>query len=166
MKYKGKVVSGSSLLTILGVICFATVLVAGAIVFTSASWTNTVPSSAGSVAKPATGNGVDLPSNPAIGQAYTFRLTVTPNIDTSTGTVTVTITATGIVLGDVVLKYDSAHDGNYATTLTGSLVSTTITYTVTGSGSIAWTHGTPVNYDFQITYNTANTYSCQGNAGA
>lgn len=166
MKYKGKAIAGSNLLTILGVVCFATIVVAAAITFTAVNWTNTVPSAPGAVTKGLTGDGTNLPDNPAISTAYTFRLNVTSNIDTTVGSVVITITDPTILAANVTLIYDADNNGLYAeTALTPVVGSGVLTFTI-GAGALVWTATQSYNYDFQITYNNAGSYAVSAYATA
>lgn len=166
MKINRKVISGSSILTILGVVCFATVMVAAAIMFSSAIWMNTVPSGAGAVAQSAAPTGTYLPDNPALNEPYTFRLTVTSNIDAATGSVVIEIARAAIIDTDVVLIYDENKDGSFDDApLTSAPSEGTLTYTI-GADALNWKAGDEYNYDFQITYKAAGTYNVDAHATA
>jgi len=99
MKYKGKAISGSSLLTIIGVICFATIVVTAVVV------TSNALTFGGTTVNPAsivlTDSGGDTTSvtvgDPAV---YNFNANVASAL-TSGATWTVNIQKTGIVVGDI-----------------------------------------------------------------
>ena len=150
----------------LGVVCFSTILVAALIIFSSATWSNTVAAGPGTVTKGVTGDGVNLPDNPAVDTAYTFRLTVASNIDTTTGSVVIEISDVDIVSGNVTLIYDANNDGTYDDgALTPVEGADMLTFTI-GGGALAWTATNSYDYDFQITYNEAGSYAVESFATA
>jgi hypothetical protein len=149
MKYKGKAISASSLLTILGVVCFATVIVAAA-VLTSGMInfaSTTVNGSIGMTTGSAPGA-----VNTGVAAVYGFNATVP---DDMTGTVlTVQITGTGLVAGDI-----TSITLNYNGTIQ-SLVGP-----VSTSNTLTWTYTVGAQIDavvpiiVTVVYATAGTYT-------
>lgn len=130
MKYKGKAISGTSLLTILGVVCFASVIVS-AVLITSGTLTfaGTTVTTPGNIALTDSGSDTTsvLAGNSAV---YNFNANVGQAV--TGATITVTIAKTGISLADITsakLTYDvgSATD---LSSLTDNGDTVTGTYTV------------------------------------
>ncbi|MGD1061073.1 MAG: hypothetical protein ABR879_06415 [Methanomassiliicoccales archaeon] len=153
MKYKGKVVSGSSLLTILGVVCFATVVVSAVLI--TSNTLSFAPTNVTTGAITLTDSGSDttavLAGNNA---AYHFNANVA---DALTGAViTVEIAKTGIALSDVTnatIRYNGAVT---PTALVFSLGTNVITATYTvGTQAISATLPCTIS----VTYATAGSYT-------
>lgn len=150
MKYKGTKISGSSILTILGVVCFATVLVAAAVL--TSGMVNFAPTTVnGSFTMTAgTDPGAVNVGAPA---AYPFSAVVSQAM---TDTVlTVQIAKTGIVASDITsitLTYKSVTQ---TLTPVGSPPANTLQWTYTVGAQAAETAAIVVT----VTYATAGTFT-------
>jgi len=157
MKYKGKVISGSSILTILGVLCFATVIVSALLISNSLQWSNTTQDNALTLSKTAAvhdGGYELLPDNPIKGQTYSFGVhAVAGSADVPAWTLQISIAGTAADT-DVTLKVWNATESVYDTvTLTGT---TTLTGTVS-MPDIA--HTATDDASFCIVFNVAATFA-------
>jgi hypothetical protein len=157
MKFHGKAISGTSLLTILGVLCFATVIVAAvSITSNTLTFANTSVSNPGTVTLTQTSTpGTIVLGNPAV---YGFNANVQNHL---TGVVvTVDIAKTGISTSDVTnatIRYDSGLTTNitFSAGATNHIIATynvadqvadatipctvTITYAATGTYAVSVT---------------------------
>jgi hypothetical protein len=90
----GKKIAGSSLLSVLGVVCFATILVS-AIVLSQTVFVTKTPANYSiqiGAAQAHTGEFTDLPATPIIGQDYDFEVVVTAT-SSQAAILTVAVTA-------------------------------------------------------------------------
>ena len=161
MKYKGKVVSGSSLLTILGVVCFATVLVS-AIVLSNTLNVNrtahagvTIGTTNDIVAfNPAANNQADLPASDVFTTIeYDFAVPVASTAEITT--MVFTITGTGITSSSSVSMWNYVSTAFVIMTFTGY---TTVPNTLTFTSSIP-VHASPTDYGFAIMYNNIGAFN-------
>ena len=169
MKFRGKAISGTSLIVMLGVVLTATTIVAAAMLLGSTTWTNTVPETGVTVTKTTATTGLALPDAPIKDQAYTFGLNVVSHVDTVTGYLLINITKTGIASADVELIFDANNDGLFTDdALDGAPTGDVITYTVVPAvdAKFEWSSISDITYNFQITYKTAGTYVVQASAYA
>jgi hypothetical protein len=152
MKYKGKVVSGSSLLTILGVVCFATVIVSAVLVTSNAlTLGSTTVSGASIVLSTPTANTTALVGDPT---DYGFNANVAQTM--TDATITIYVNETSILpadVGSVKITYGSGTQATVTMAQNGAS-SLSGTYTVTDLTSGAAKVGSIV-----IVYNVAGTYA-------
>jgi hypothetical protein len=161
MKFGGTKMTGSSILTILGVICLATVIVSAILLSNVVSVTRTVHGSVtvGSLTTytPAPGGGyeslVDLPaSDPMINTMYKFRVPVTGTSSESANLMFV-FSGTGVTgASSVSLNVWTGGFSGLTGTYSAGAHTLTFTYPITLSAS-------QVNYDCFMVYNNAGTFT-------
>jgi hypothetical protein len=159
MNFKGKAITGTSLLTMLGVVCFATILVAAAVLLGSANWTNNAVSGATVTKLDVASHGGDaLIASPIVGKDYEFGIQVQGHAD-ATGQLTINITKAGIAPENVILSYYNVDHWTALTANTGTSGSLLYTYPTT----TALTASSDVTYDFQINYVASGSYGIVAN---
>jgi hypothetical protein len=155
MKHKTKWLSGSGLLTILGVVCFATVVVA-IVISNVLMWSNPVSAQAITLAGPVSadhGSGYSyLPSNPIIGNGYQFGVIANTSSDVPAWTLHISITGVPSGPSDMTMRY-----WNGTAYMTVALTGTTTLVGSIPEGPIA--HGGSFTQGLTIMYNTTGTYT-------
>jgi hypothetical protein len=157
MKFKGKTVTGTSLLMVLGVICFATTLVAAAALMGTVSWTNSVSDGA-TVTKIAPSTlGTALPEGATVKNVpYEFGVHVVGSA-TGTGTLYISIAKSGIVSSDVKLNITTDAGSTWTPIVADTGTTGILTYTVSASVDLTAT----TTFSMQVTYLTAGSYNVQ-----
>jgi hypothetical protein len=114
MKFHGKAISGTSLLTILGVLCFATVIVSAVVINSNTlTFTDTEVASPGSIALSAT----QTPSTIVLGNDAVYKFNANVPNALSGVVATVDIEASGITT-DAITSATFQYDGGSITGLT------------------------------------------------
>jgi len=157
MKFRGSKITGTSLLTVLGVVCFATILVAAAITLsntltitktatdgvTIGTSDNFVVFDAGT---PNHDNLIDMTEGVVTNTSYDFGIPVV-GASTSAGNIVITVSGTGIVSGSSAHLYYWNDDGTPDWEAVSGSVTTTIVFTIPITiTSESVTHG--FNIDF------------------
>jgi len=166
MKYKGKVISGSSLLTILGVICFATLVVSAALIATMVSTTGrnvvttpmtlTTPNIVGSPDYPNWGDTGDA----LVGTTYDQGLHV---VSTWSGTYAITIIISAgraLVATDVTVGYKLPDTNTGTISNSGNVWTVDTTHTGFTYNTLTYvlptqTYSAAADYAFTIMVNNA-----------
>ena len=160
MNYKGKAITGSTLLTILGVVCFATMIVAAATLLgTITIGSKTVNDTGLSPTTVAFSTSADpdylVTTNPVKNTAYDFATQFTATGPDAAGWYKVTVSGTGVTsLSSVVLKYWTTGPA-WSTAVVGTYGSNSIEFDVHNSG---WGTGT-ITQGFEITLVNAGDFA-------
>ena len=111
MKFRGKAVTGTSLLMMLGVVCFATIIVSAVLISSnSLTFTNTTVTDPGQISLTPT----VTPGNINLGNNAVYEFNANVPIALTDVVVTIDIAEAGIIAGDVTSATIS-YDGGAAT---------------------------------------------------
>lgn len=150
---KGKKFSASSLLTIIGVVCFASILVSAAIIVV-----DSISFNQGVINYPL----IDLTRTDTVGvnahadTVTTYTYTADPNQDVTNAVLHIWINKTSYATGDILSDTITVNWG-------GSPLAGTLSYDTNGvyyvSGTIATIPSAGVNGDAALTYHTTGSYT-------